>query len=181
MEASKARQNLLDLPAEVRNRIYEYVLAPGGREMRTVELRPRSTWRGVSQVMGRASFASEPSQNQPLFSTASQKTPALCRVSTPVRLETLPMYYANTSFILHLVIDIPFHEQPKVCSSIEHWLAAIGKTSVQLVRSVQVIIARNSNASQSYNHEEIMQGLGSRLQGLHDRYVDIRIAKGPLD
>lgn len=110
---------LMDLPAEIRNHIYELVLV-------------KHAAIDISITIGKFdSFARRMS--------ASCKQPALTRVSQALRRETLPMFYGENSFKINLAIMLPEPCYSRKFSDITiRWLCCIGATNRRLMNTIRI-------------------------------------------
>ncbi|CAK4025101.1 Hypothetical predicted protein [Lecanosticta acicola] len=136
MTAAKARTNFFSLSAELRNRIYEEVLNPQGKDAMEIMLNKSSASLRVLKFRYRDADGNdlEGCGDFPL----SPHLPALLQSSQQVRAETLAMYYRNKHFVF--VMNTPVPE-----TAVAQWLDAIGQQQAAMVNSLTIRIMRTKD------------------------------------
>ena len=118
----------MDLPAEIRNSIYELALVPESEIMIKVPKRYSElelAFMSASEYRSRVSAYS--SDTESAFSQ-----PPLARVSKQIRKETLPIFYGGNSFVVGCALDSPDG------SVITSALSCIGLFNRKLLRTVWI-------------------------------------------
>lgn len=128
MAASKSRFSFNKLPAELRVRIYELVLAKDEDEPFEVQ-----------------SCVSDDCHRRPTQHTRQYHLPPILHVSRQIRHEAGPVFYNNTPFIATLYN----HQSPQ--KAVNQWLKVIGKNQAKEINN---LLIRFPKGGYSWTDEE---------------------------
>lgn len=138
IEASHARANLMTLPAELRNRIYEFVLVAddgiecpdGSHTIECAEPSEESSWKGHEEYM------------PAYFGTLTWCTqPPLTRVCRELRAETLTAYYGLNAFVVY----VEGSDDWSNLNGSEAWFSRLPAQTHRLIKNLHVRFCVNSS------------------------------------
>lgn len=136
MDASHSRANLLTMPAELRNRIYELVLSAD----KGIECPDGTHMIEIASPSDEDSWTDEGWQPA-YFSTKGWCTqPPLTRVSRQVRAETLPVYLGVNIFVIYVEGNCHLN-----VGDSEHWFRSMPKMHHHFIKNLQVRFGVNSS------------------------------------